>query len=137
MTSSWGLRKGQSLCELRGASLQSVLGPKSSSGAKTGTCVFLSSADMEFGVPLESPKGSGASSPVDTCTSVFLLSCCSSIRLSVDFTQGSAAFPGGFPTGLSHVPPWCESILRVTVEAMQGNEVPLEWTETFGRLLEW
>ena len=22
------------------------------------------------------------------------------------------AFPRGFPTGLSHVPPWCESILR-------------------------
>ena len=31
------------------------------------------------------------------------------------------AFPRGIPTGLSHVPPWCESILGVKVEAVQGN----------------
>ena len=29
--------------------------------------------------------------------------------------------PGGRTTGLSHVPPWCESILGVKVEAVQGN----------------
>ena len=34
------------------------------------------------------------------------------------------AFPGGFPTGLSHVPPWCESILGLKVEAVQGKQVP-------------
>ena len=28
-------------------------------------------------------------------------------------------FPGGFPTGLSQVPPWCESILGLKVEAVQ------------------
>ena len=28
------------------------------------------------------------------------------------------AFPRGFPTGLSHVPPWCESILGLKVEAV-------------------
>ena len=42
------------------------------------------------------------------------------------------AFPRGFPTGLSHVPPWCESILSVKVEAVQGKEFSLEWTETSG-----
>ena len=42
------------------------------------------------------------------------------------------AFPRGFPTGLSHVPPWCESILGMKVEAVQGNQVPLEWTEISG-----
>ena len=47
------------------------------------------------------------------------------------------AFPRGFPTGLSHVALWWESILGVKVEAVQGKEVPLEWTETFGGLLEW
>ena len=47
------------------------------------------------------------------------------------------AFPGGFPTGLSHVPPCWESILAVKVEAVQGKQVPLEWTETSGGLLEW
>ena len=47
------------------------------------------------------------------------------------------AFPRGFPTGLSHVPLWWESILGVKVEAVQGKQVPLEWTETSGELLEW
>ena len=44
------------------------------------------------------------------------------------------AFPRGFPTGLSHVPPWCESILGLKVEAVQGKQVSLEWTETSGGL---
>ena len=44
------------------------------------------------------------------------------------------AIPRGFPTGLSHVPPWWESILEVKVEAVQGKQVPLEWTETSGGL---
>ena len=47
------------------------------------------------------------------------------------------AFPRGFPTGLSLVPPWWEFILGVKVEALQGKQVPLEWTETSGGLLEW
>ena len=47
------------------------------------------------------------------------------------------AFPRGFPTGLSHVPPWCESILGFKVEAVQGKLVSLEWTETSGGLWEW
>ena len=34
------------------------------------------------------------------------------------------AFPPGFPTGLSHVPPWCESILGLKVEEVQGNRFP-------------
>ena len=47
------------------------------------------------------------------------------------------AFPRGFPTGLYHVPPWCESILGLKVEAVQGKQVSLEWTETSGGLCEW
>ena len=46
------------------------------------------------------------------------------------------AFPRGFPTGLSHVPPWFESILGLKVEAVQGKQVSLEWTETSGGLGE-
>ena len=42
------------------------------------------------------------------------------------------AFTRDFPTGLSHVPPWCESILGLKVEAVQGKQVSLEWTETSG-----
>ena len=47
------------------------------------------------------------------------------------------AFPRGFPTGLCHVPPSSESVLRVNVEAVQGKQVPLERTESSGGLLEW
>ena len=47
------------------------------------------------------------------------------------------AFPRGFPTGLSHMPPWCESILGLKVEAVQRKQVSLEWTETSGGLWEW
>ena len=47
------------------------------------------------------------------------------------------AFPRGFPTGLSHVPPWSESILGLTVEAVLGKQVSLEWTEASGGLWEW
>ena len=46
------------------------------------------------------------------------------------------AFPRGFPTGLSHVPPLCESIFGLKVEAVQGKQVYLEWTETSGGLCE-
>ena len=46
------------------------------------------------------------------------------------------AFPRGFPKWLSHVPPWCESILGLKVEELQGEQVSLEWTETCGGLWE-
>ena len=46
------------------------------------------------------------------------------------------AFPRGFPTGLSHVPPWCESILGLKVDLVQGKQVTLEWTETSRGLWE-
>ena len=38
---------------------------------------------------------------------------------------------------LSHVPRWSESILGLKVEAVQGKEISLEWTETSGGLWEW
>ena len=47
------------------------------------------------------------------------------------------SFPRGFPTGLSHVPPWCVSIPGLKVQAVQGKQVSLEWTETSGGLWEW
>ena len=46
------------------------------------------------------------------------------------------AFPRGFPTGLSHVPPCCESILGLKVETVQGKQVSQEWTETSRGLWE-
>ena len=45
-------------------------------------------------------------------------------RGSRDLWLSLGAFPRGFPTGQSHVPPWCESILGLKVEAVQGNRFP-------------
>ena len=42
------------------------------------------------------------------------------------------AFPRGFPTGLSHEPPWCESILGLKIEAVQGKQLSLKWTAHLG-----
>ena len=92
---------------------------------------------MERWVLLESIQGSQSSARVATCTCAFLPSSSSSVTLPVAWIKGSVAFPRGFPTGLSHVPPWCESILGVKIEAVQGKEVPLEGTETSGGLFEW
>ena len=59
------------------------------------------------------------------------------LRGSRDLWLSLEAFPRGFPTRLSHVPPWCESILGLKVEAVQGKQVSLEWTETSGGLWQW
>ena len=56
---------------------------------------------------------------------------------SRDLWLSHEAFARGFPTGLSHVPRWCEPILGFKVEAVQGKKVSLEWTETSGGLWEW
>ena len=58
-------------------------------------------------------------------------------RGSRDLSLSLEAFPRGFPTGLSRVTPWCESILGLKVEALQGKQVSLEWTEISGGLWEW
>ena len=57
-------------------------------------------------------------------------------RGSRDLRLSLEAFQRGFPTELSHVPPWCESILGLKVEAVLGKQVSLEWTETSGGLWE-
>ena len=104
---------------------------------------------MDLGVLLESPHGSQSSSRVGACTCAFLPSCSSSVMLPFAWIKGSVAFPRGFPTrlsheafprvfpiGLFHVPPWCESILGLKVEAVQGKQVSLEWNDTYGGLWE-
>ena len=140
-TRSGCLRKGQSPCELlcglsgflyrrcRGLRpcVESVPEPEDSSPVLTW-----------IGVLLRSPQVSQSSSRGEACTCAFLPSCSSSVALPFACIKGSAAFPRGFPTcfptGLSHAPPWCESILDLKVEAVQGNQVSLEWTETSGGL---
>ena len=92
---------------------------------------------MDLGVLLESPQGSESSSRLGACTSAFLPSSSSSVTLPFPWIKGSVAFPRGFPTGLSHVPPWCECILGLKVKTVQRKQVSLEWTETSGGLWEW
>ena len=58
-------------------------------------------------------------------------------RGSRDLWLSLEAFSRGFPTGLSHVPRWCELILGLKVDAVQGKQVSLEWTEIFRGLWEW
>ena len=133
-----------------GIPLPTMLGPKTLCGVSAGTCGFLSSADMDLGVLLESPQGSQFSSRVGACTCTFLPSCSSSVALPFAWIKGSVAFPRGFPTrlsheafprgfptGLSHMPPWCESILGLKVEALKAKQLSLEWTEKSGGLWEW
>ena len=57
--------------------------------------------------------------------------------LCLSLEASPRVFPTRLPTGRSHVPPWCESILGLKVEAVQGKQVSLEWTETSGGLWEW
>ena len=96
---------------------------------------------MDLGVLLESPQGSQSlsrggdaralSSRAEAAVSHFPSPGSRDLWLSLE------AFPQGLPTWLSHVPPWCESILGLKVEAVQGKQVSLEWTETSGGLWEW
>ena len=58
-------------------------------------------------------------------------------RGSRDLSLSLKASPRGFPTGLSHVPPWCDSILGLKFDAVQGKQVSLEWTETSRGFWEW
>ena len=100
---------------------------------------------MDLGVLLESPRGVSrrlvwghelALSSRDVAAVQRFPS-----RGSRDLWLSLEAFPRGFsrgnPTGLSHVPPWCESILSFKVEEVQGKQVSLEWTETSGGPWEW
>ena len=99
---------------------------------------------MDLGVLLKTPQGSRSSSRVGACTSAFLPSCSSLSRfplrgsrnLWLSLEVSHEGFPRGFPTVLSHVPPWYESILGLKVSAVQGKQVSLEWTETSGGICE-
>ena len=80
----------------------SMPGPKTLCEFGAGNLGFLSSADIDLGVLLESPQGSQSSSRLRACTCAFLPSCRSSVALPFTWIKGSVAFPRGFPTRLSH-----------------------------------
>ena len=55
-------------------------------------------------------------------------------RLSTTLSHDAfpPGFPRRFPTVMSHVPPSCQSILGLKVDAMPGKQASVEWTETSG-----
>ena len=139
-TQSVGLRKGQCPCELlvslsgflsrqcRGLRpcVESVPEPEDSSPVLTWILGYFWSLSSGVSPRLEWGHARALSSRAVAAVSRF------PSRGSRDLWLSLEAFPRGFPTGLSHVPPWCESILGLKVEAVQGKQVPLEWTETLG-----
>ena len=148
-TRSGGLRRGQSPCELLGGlsgflsircrglrfCLELEPEPEDSSPVMTWILGFLWSLPWGVSPRLEWGPARALSSRA-----------VAAVHASLRWDQGICvfpsklsheAFPRGFPTGLSHVPPWCESILGLKVEAVQGKQVSLEWTQTSGGLWEW
>ena len=144
-TRSGGHRKGQSPCELhwglsglfshrcRGLRpcLDSVPEPEYSSPVLTWILGYFWSPPRGVSPRLEWGLARELSSRAEAAVSRF------PSRGSRDLCLSLQAFQRGFPTGLSHVPPCCESILGLKVEAVQGKQVSLEWTETSRGLWEW
>ena len=144
-TRSGGLRTDQSRCELLGglsgflshrsrglrACVESVPEPEDSSPVLTWILGYFWILPRGVSPRLYWGPARGISSRAVAALSRF------PSRGSRDLWLSLEAFPRGFPTGLSHVPPWCESILGLKVEAVQGKQFSLEWTETSGGLWEW
>ena len=78
-----------------------------------------------------SPRLEWGHAPALSSLAVAAVSCSSRVDQGISgfpSRLSHEAFPRGFPTGLSNVPPWCESILGLKVEAVQGKQFSLEWT---------
>ena len=145
-TRSGGLRKGQSPCEYAGGlsgflsrlcrglrpSVESVPEPEDSSPVLTWILGYCWSLPRGVSPRLEWRHARALSSRAVAAVSRFLSFRSRHLWLSLE------AFPRGFPTRLSHVPPWCVSmsILGLKVEAVQGKQVSLEWTDTSWGLWE-
>ena len=95
---------------------------------------------MDLGLLLESPQGRKSSSRVGACMCAFLPSCSSlsrfplrgSSNLWLSLEVSHEGFSRDFPTGLSHGPSWCESILGLKDKTVQEKQVSLEWTRYLG-----
>ena len=115
--------------------MESVAEPEDSSPGLTWILVYFWS--LPKGV---SPRLEWGHAPALSSLAVAAVSCSSRVDQGISgfpSRLSHEAFPRGFPTGLSHVPPWCESILGLKVDAVLGKQVSLEWIETSGVLWEW
>ena len=128
-TRSGGLRKGQSPCELLGGlsgflslryrglrpCVELVPEPEDSSPVLTWILGYFWSLPRGVSPCLESGHARALSSRAVAAVSRF------PSRGSRDLWLSLEAFPRGLPTGLSHVSPWCESILGLKVDSVQGK----------------
>ena len=128
-TLSGGVRKGQSPCELLGGlsgflsrrcwglrpCVESVPEPEDSSPVLTWILGYFWSLPRGLSPRLEWGHARSLSSRAVAAVSRF------PSPGSRDQGLSKEAFPRGFPTGLSHMQPWCESILGLKVEAVQGK----------------
>ena len=128
-TRSGGLRKGQSPCELFGGlsgllsrrcrglrpCVESVPEPEDSAPVLTWILGYFWSLPRRVSPRLEWGHVRVLSSRAVAAVLRF------PSRGSRDLWLSLEAFTRGFPTGLSHVPPWCELILGLKVEAVQGK----------------
>ena len=148
-TRSGGLRKGQSPFELLGGlsgflsrrcrglrpCVEWVPEPEDSSPVLTWILGYFWSLPRGVSPRLEWGYARAISSRAVAAVSRFPSLGSRVLRLSLKaFPE---AFPRCFPTGLSQVPPRCETILGLKVETVQGKQVSLEWTEISGGLWEW
>ena len=125
-TPSGGLRKGQSPCELLGSlsgflsrrcrglrpCVESLPEPEDSSSLLTWILGYFWSLPRGVSPRHELGHARALSSRGVAAVSRF------PSRGSRDLWLSLLAFPPGFPTGLSHVPLWCESILGLKIEAV-------------------
>ena len=133
-TRSGGLRKGQSPCKLLlglsgflsrrcwglRPSVESVAEPEDSSPVLTWILGYFWSLSWGVSAHLVWGHAREISSRTVAAVSHFPSWGSRDLWLSLE------AFRRGFPTGLSHVPPWCDSILGLKVEAVQGKQVSLD-----------
>ena len=145
-TRSGGLRKGQSPCVLLGdlsgflslrcrclrPCVESVLEPEDSFPVPTWFLGFFWCLPRGVSPRLEWGYATALSSRAVAAVSLFPSSGSGDLWLSLEaFPRcfptrlSHEAFPRSFLTGQSHVPPWCESILGLKVEAVQGKQVSL------------
>ena len=124
-----GLRKGQSPCEMLGGlseflsrrsrglrpCVESEPEPEDSSPVLTWILGYFWSLPRGVSLRLKWGHARALSSGAVAAVSRFLS------RGSRDLWISLEAFQRGFPTGQSHVPPWCESILDLKVDAVQGK----------------
>ena len=148
-TRSGGLRNAQSPCELLGGlsgflsrrcrglrpCVESVPGPEDSSPVLTWIFGYYWNLPREVNPCLELGHARALYSRAVAAMSHFYSCGSRDLWLSLEFSH--EGFSRDFPTGLSHGPSWCESILGLKDKTVQEKQVSLEWTETSWGLWEW